>query len=392
MTTQADIEGPLGAPPRLRRWGSIGWAVVGVFLALLAVYVTFAWLAGLIVPIVLALILCVLTMPLTNWLDRHMPRGVAVLLVLLLVFAVLVLLFLIFVHGIAEVAPQIQATLQSAVDQLKDALGIDSSSSVSSSADSAASSTTSALTSSGTITGWLAGAVGSLVSLFFGAFVATMVFFLVLLNPKESQGWIAAVLPWPQAQAARFFSVSGTVIFDYYKGATILALVNAVPIWLTAVVLDIEAAGSIFVVMFVSSYIPYVGAWIGGAFAVLMALGSGGTTDGLIMLVMVLLINLVLQSAVQPFAYGDDDVGVAARCLLGHTAGINVGRSVRSHARGPDLRGGHALQQRDREPARARGEPDATRGRVTGGCCRVVRGRRVSWRSPEPRRSWSAQA
>ena len=83
-----DVAGPLGAPPRLRRWGSIGWAVVGVFLGFLAVYVTFAWLAGLVVPIALALVLCVLTLPLTNWLDRHMPRGIAVLLVLLVVFAV----------------------------------------------------------------------------------------------------------------------------------------------------------------------------------------------------------------------------------------------------------------------------------------------------------------
>ena len=354
-----DVAGPLGAPPRLRRWGSIGWAVVGVFLGFLAVYVTFAWLAGLVVPIALALVLCVLTLPLTNWLDRHMPRGIAVLLVLLVVFAVVLLLFLVFVRGIAQVAPEIQATLQAAVNQLKDALGIDSSSSVGSSADSAASSATSALTSSGTLTGFLSGAVGSLVSLFFGAFVATMVFFLVLLNPKESQGWIAAVLPWPQAQAARLFSVSGTVIFDYYKGATILALVNAVPIWLTAIVLDVQAAGSIFVVMFVSSYIPYVGAWIGGAFAVLMALGSGGTTDGVIMLVMVLLINLVLQSAVQPFAYGTtmsvSPLGVFLATLLGTTLAGAFGAMLAAPIYGVVMRFGdeiaHPLEPEPEPPA-----------------------------------------
>ena len=46
------------------------------------------------------------------------------------------------------------------------------------------------------------------------------------------------------------------------------------------------------------------GAWIGGAFAVIMALGSGGTQDGWIMLVAVLVVNLGLQSVVQPFAFG----------------------------------------------------------------------------------------
>ena len=92
-----------------------------------------------------------------------------------------------------------------------------------------------------------------------------MTFFLVLLNPKEMQGWIARLLPWPREQADRLFSTSGQVIFDYYKGCTILACVNAIPIWLVARVLGVEAAGSILVVLFVSSYIPYIGAWIGGA-------------------------------------------------------------------------------------------------------------------------------
>ena len=159
------------------------------------------------------------------------------------------------------------------------------------------------------------------MSLFFGVFVATMTFFLVLLNPKEMQGWIARLLPWPREQADRLFSTSGQVIFDYYKGCTILACVNAIPIWIVARFLGIEAAGSILVVLFVSSYIPYVGAWIGGAFAVLMALGSGGTTDGWIMLAAVLIVNLGLQSVVQPFAFGAtmnvSPLGVFLFTLLG---------------------------------------------------------------------------
>ena len=116
------------------------------------------------------------------------------------------------------------------------------------------------------VTGWLASGLDSLVSVFFGVFVATMTFFLVLLNPKEMQDWIARLLPWPREQADRLFSTSGQVIFDYYKGCTILAFVNAIPVWIVARVLGVEAAGSILVVLFESSYIPYVGAWIGGAF------------------------------------------------------------------------------------------------------------------------------
>src|SRR4249919_640742 len=309
-------------PPALLRLGAIGWATVGVALGVLALFVGYRWLSGLIVPVTAALVLAVMTLPLTNWLDRHMARGLAVFLVVLLCAALIVGLALIFIHGVSEQAPSIEASLQAAVTHIQDALGVTpGGSSVSDAASSSTSSATAIVTGVEGVAGWLASSLNSLVDLFFGLFVATMTFFLVLLNPKEMQGWVARLLPWPRAQADRLFSTSGQVIFDYYKGCTILALVNAIPIWIVALILGIEAAGAILVVLFVSSYIPYVGAWIGGAFAVLMALGSGGTYDGWIMLAAVLIVNLGLQSAVQPFAFGAtmnvSPLGVFLFTLLG---------------------------------------------------------------------------
>ena len=63
-------------------------------------------------------------------------------------------------------------------------------------------------------------------------------------------------------------------------------------------------AGTIAVVTFVCAYIPYLGAFVAGAFAVLITLGSLGTTDALIMLVVVILANGALQQILQPIAYG----------------------------------------------------------------------------------------
>jgi predicted PurR-regulated permease PerM len=293
------------ASPALVRWGALGWATVGVVLGVVALLVGYRWLSGLIVPVAAALVLAVMTLPLTNWLDRYLARGLAVFLVLLLCAGAMVGLALIFIHGVAEQASSIEASLKAAVVEIEDALGVTpGGSSVSDAGTSSASSASAVVTGVKGVTGWLATGLESLVDLFFGVFIATMTFFLVLLNPKETQGWVARLLPWPREQADRLFSTSGQVIFDYYKGCTLLAFVNAIPIWIVARVLGIDAAGSILVVLFVSSYIPYIGAWIGGAFAVLMAVGSGGTADGWIMLVAVLVVNLGLQSAVQPFAFG----------------------------------------------------------------------------------------
>ena len=62
--------------------------------------------------------------------------------------------------------------------------------------------------------------------------------------------------------------------------------------------------GAIMVINFVAAYIPYLGAWSAGAFTVLIALGSQGTSTALAMAVIVLLANGILQQMIQPIAYG----------------------------------------------------------------------------------------
>ncbi len=321
MAGDGVAEGASAIPPVLRRYGAVGWALVGIFLGIMAILVGYRAMSGLIVPIGAALVLAVMTLPLTNWLDRFMPRGFAVGAVLLICAAAVIALGVVFTKGVAEQIPAIEQSIQAGIVKIQDALGVTSSSSVTDSTASAGATASGVVAGLKGLTGFLVSSVDSLVSLFFGVFIATMVFFLVLLNPRETQGWIARLLPWPREQADRLFSTSGQVIFDYYKGCTILACVNAFPIWIVALALDIKAAGAVFVVLFVSSYIPYIGAWIGGAFAVIMALGSGGTQDGWIMLVAVLVVNLGLQSAIQPFAFGAtmkvSPLGVFLFTLLG---------------------------------------------------------------------------
>ena len=95
-----------------------------------------------------------------------------------------------------------------------------------------------------------------------------------------------------------------TSLQRYFAGVTIVAAYNAVLVGIGALVLGVPLAGTIAVVTFVCAYIPYVGAFVAGAFAVLITLGTEGTTDALIMLVIVILANGALQQVVQPIAYG----------------------------------------------------------------------------------------
>ena len=58
------------------------------------------------------------------------------------------------------------------------------------------------------------------------------------------------------------------------------------------------------VVNFVGGYIPYIGAFLGGGLAVIVALGDGGFPQAAIMLVIVLAANLALENFVEPKVMG----------------------------------------------------------------------------------------
>ena len=90
----------------------------------------------------------------------------------------------------------------------------------------------------------------------------------------------------------------------YFLGVTYVAAFNAFVVGLAAFLLGVPLAGTIAVVVFVTAYVPFIGAFVSGAFAVLLTLGSQGTTDALIMLVIVILANGLLQNIVQPIAFG----------------------------------------------------------------------------------------
>jgi putative heme transporter len=75
-------------------------------------------------------------------------------------------------------------------------------------------------------------------------------------------------------------------------------------IFVAALALGTPIPFVIAVVVFLFAYVPFIGAIVGGAFAVIMAYAGGGTTDAIIMLVVVFIANGVLQTVVQQIALG----------------------------------------------------------------------------------------
>jgi putative heme transporter len=130
---------------------------------------------------------------------------------------------------------------------------------------------------------------------------------------------------------------------------------------IAAWILGVPLAGTIAVVTFVTAYVPFIGAFVSGAFAVILALASEGTGVALAMLVVVLLANGTLQQIVQPIAFGATldlnplavlIVTIAAGSLFG-MVGLILGAPITSAAVhiSRDLRAAKAAPEASQEPA-----------------------------------------
>jgi putative heme transporter len=292
-----------GTPRWLRIAGVTGWLALGVTGAAAVVVWALSYISELVTPFLFAAVLAILFTPVVDWLTRRMPRFLAAVLVLLGLVVVAVVSTLAVVQGITQVAPQIGDVIASASDEVEawmQSAGVSAptASDVTSSAVEAGSSATRSL-----IGGLFAG-LGALGSVLFMLFIGSVIFLFMLLHSARYQAWVVRHSGLSQRTVEPVVHDAASAIRGYFKGTTILALTNAIPVGLTAWLLDVPLVGAIALVTFITAYVPFFGAIVAGVFACLIALGSQGLPTALIMLAVLLLVNNVLQNFFAPVAYG----------------------------------------------------------------------------------------
>jgi predicted PurR-regulated permease PerM len=315
------------APPRwLRDLGRASWLLVGLFVLLAGV----VWLLGttqtIVGPVVAATIVAAVTAPVVRRLTTHrIPRAAAVAIVLLAVAAVAVVVIVIVIGGVTSQTSEIGKHASEAADRgegwLK-SLGVNDSGAAG--AKDAAERDVPAIISA-LATGVIHGIKG-LTSVAFALSLSALSLFFLLKDGPSMRGWVDRHLgvPLPVAQ-----TITGGVLRSlrgYFQGVTIVAAFNGVVVGLASLALNVPLAGTIAVVTFVTAYVPYIGAFVAGAFAVIIALGAKGTTIALVMLLVVILANGLLQNIVQPFAMGSAlDLHPLAVLVLTISAGCVFG-------------------------------------------------------------------
>jgi predicted PurR-regulated permease PerM len=302
-TEAGELATVFAAPRWLQDVGRTSWLLVG-FLAVMAGVV---WLLGatytIVGPVVAGTIVATVAMPVVGVLHRHMPRAAAAGLVLLGLAAIGVFVLVIVIGGITSQEGAISENATKAADKAEgwlNDLGIDESGS--SSAKSEVENDVPKIIS--TLTKGVINGIAGLTSLAFALSFTLLSLFFLLKDGPSMRRWVDRHLGVPPPVAWLITGGIITSLRGYFRGVTIVAAFNGVVVGLASLALGVPLAGTIGVVTFVTAYVPYVGAFVAGAFAVLIALGAKGTTTAVVMLVIVILANGLLQNIVQPFAMG----------------------------------------------------------------------------------------
>ncbi len=292
-------------PDWFKRFGVASWYLIGIVIVLLGAAYALHALATLVVPTLFAILLGATFLPVVDRLERHhIGRTWGALIVTLLIvvggFALLALMTVGVIHQWSTIETEVQAAVNWINDTLQ-SLNIDPSL-----IDSAKKTLTSSAGSwaKGIFGGALQG-ISSLATFLFAAFIGLNILVYVLVGGRKiAHGASQHLGPVPPAVGYSILANSARFLRGYIWGSTLIGLFNGAVVGVGALVIGVPLAFTIFVVQWFTNYIPMFGAFIGGAFAVLIALGTGGVKDAIWMLIFVLIANGPLQTVISQFALG----------------------------------------------------------------------------------------
>ncbi len=300
MASERDSQ--FSAPVWLRDVGFSSWLLAGFVLVMLGLVWVLDQTSTIVMPVITAAVLGAVAGPAVDWLERHrVPRIGGAVLVLLGLVAIAVLIFCLVFGGISANSSEISAKMNQALDKIQGWLqdvGIDNAQSAKESVQKAAPDIRTTL-----LSGVSKGVDGLTSILFFLGFALLSTLF-VLKDGPVMRRFINRHMGVPVPTADVVTSNIAKSLRSYFLGVTIIAGFNAVVVGVAAWVVGVPLAGTIAVVTFVGAYVPFLGAWVAGGFAVLIALGTTGADAAVVMAVVSLLANSVLQQLIQPFVMG----------------------------------------------------------------------------------------
>ena len=292
---------PPGLPDWFQTLGRGAWLLVGIAALLAIAFFLLGLISDLLIPLLFAAILAAIFVPLVDRLERwRLPRWLGAPLVVLLVIGVVSLIAWSVVAGLLGRDREILARVTAGLNEGGSLAGIGE-------PDTEQARRILGRLVETLVSGLLSG-LSSVTVLIVG--IVTGLFILLFLMKdwrpivEATSKWVAAALGLPPGVGRQIVSDTVQSFRSYALGVTIIGLMNGVVIGLGAALLGVPLVLPIALLNFVTSYIPFYGAFFAGAFAVLVALGANGLSVALAMLAITLLTNNTLQNLLEPLVFG----------------------------------------------------------------------------------------
>ncbi|MET3961088.1 putative PurR-regulated permease PerM [Marmoricola sp. OAE513] len=283
------------------------WRFLVIVGALGVILYTLSFLAVIVFPVIIALLLAALAAPLVSLLERiGIRRKLAALIVVVTGIAAVALLLAFVGQQVASSVDQLGDKVVGGLDEVEQWLRTGPLHASDSQINEWIGKAQDFISEQGNdVVGRvteLGVAVGHVIAAFFIILFSTY-FFLA----DGSLIWAWVVRLFPRAARARADS-SGRVAWhsltQFVRATVIVAATDAIGIMLIAWILGVPLVSAIGVLVFLGAFVPMIGAFLSGTVAVLVALVAHGPVVALLMLAGVVLVQQIEAHVLQPFLMG----------------------------------------------------------------------------------------
>lgn len=303
VTHRDDLDVPRG----LRVAAAWAWRVLLLVVALLGVLFVVAKLQLVVVPLAIAVLLSALLSPLIGLLLRaKLPRTLATTIVMIAGIAAVAGVLTLVINQIVDGFPQLSVKAQDGLKQIQDSLK----SGPLHLSDQQLQGLFANVqdwfgTNQATLTSGALSTATTLGHVLTGLFLVLFSTFFFLRDGRKISRFLIGLLPsQARASMASAADISWTTLVSYVRATVLVAFIDAVGIGLALVILRVPFAFPLAALVFLSSFVPIVGATISGAVAVLVALVDQGLVVALIVLGAVIAVQQLEGHVLQPLIMG----------------------------------------------------------------------------------------
>jgi predicted PurR-regulated permease PerM len=283
------------------------WRLLVVALAGLVVARGIGMFAVVVLPLVIALLLAALLVPLVEVMHRaRVPRGFASLLAVLGAIALLVLLLTFAGQQIAQGANDLAKQVVSGLEQIRVWLKTGPLHASDSQINAYLKSAQEAVASSNKqIVSRLTEVTSAVSHIVAGFFIILFATYFFLADGNRIWSWVVRIFPRASRERADSSGrVAWTSLTAFVRATMLVAFTDALGVMLVAAVLRVPFVFAIGVLVFIGAFIPMIGALLSGSVAVLVALVAQGPVVALIMLGGVVAVQQLEAHVLQPFLLG----------------------------------------------------------------------------------------